>query len=230
VSPAGRASLLRDLPEAERPRERLERLGASSLLDHELLAILLRTGKKGESALELARDVLNQAGGIGRLSTLSVGQLVKGCRLGRVQAVTLAAALELAARVKTGELGREKFSHPGRVAEYLERTHGRKNQESTGVLLLDAKHRLVRDCECYRGTIDRAVVEPREILKRALLEDAPAMILYHNHPSGDATPSPDDLEFTRRLQKAAEIVGVRLLDHVVVGREGSVSLRERGCL
>ena len=225
-----KASLLRDLPEEERPRERLSRLGASALSERELLAILLRSGRRGENALDLAARVIRDADGLGRLSTFSVGQLVKACGLGRVQAVTLSAALELAGRVRAETIGREKFTSAERVAEYLERRHARKTQESTGVLLLDAKHRLLKDFECYRGTIDRAVVEPREILKRALLEDAAAIILYHNHPSGDPTPSPDDLEFTRRLRKAAELVGVRLLDHVVVGREGSVSLRERGLL
>jgi len=223
-----KASLLRDLPEEERPRERLSRLGASALQDRELLAILLRTGKRGESALDLAERVLRDAGGMARLSTFSIGQLMKRCRLGRVQAVTLSAALELAARVKTAPIRKEKFSNPERVAEYLGRLHSRKTQESTGVLLLDARNRLIRDLECYRGTIDRAVVEPREILKSALLEDCAAIILYHNHPSGDATPSPEDIEFTRRLKKAGELVGVRLLDHVIVAGESIISLRERG--
>ena len=221
------AALLRDLPREERPRERLDRVGAASLSDRELLAILLRNGRRGESAIDLAERVLRAAEGLPRLSTLSVGQLVKA-GLGRVQAITVAAALELAGRGKDAAGERERFTSPDRVAGYLERRHARKTQESTGVLLLDSRHRLLKDAECYRGTIDRAVVEPREILKNALLEDAAAMILYHNHPSGEATPSAEDLEFTRRLKKAADVVGVRLLDHVVVGREGSVSLRERG--
>ncbi|HKB70557.1 MAG TPA: DNA repair protein RadC [Thermoanaerobaculia bacterium] len=222
-------SMLRDLPEEERPRERLDRLGPEALAHHELLAILLRSGRRGESAVALAQAVLKEAGGLGRLSTLSPAQLVR-LRLGRVQAVTLKAAIELAARMGNEALSREKFSSPERVGEYLSRLYGRRTQESTGVLLLDAKHRLVKDRECYLGTIDRAVVEPREILKQALLEEAAAMILYHNHPSGDAAPSPEDVDFTRRLRQAADLVGVRLLDHVVVGRGGWVSLRERGLL
>ena len=222
-------SLLRDLPEEERPRERFERLGAPAVADHELLAILLRSGRRGESAVGLAQGVLREAGGLARLSTLLPAQLVK-LGLGRVQAVTLAAAIELAARMEKESLGKEKFSSPERVAAYLERLYGRRTQESTGVLLLDARHRLLKDRECYRGTIDRALVEPREILKQALLDDAAAMILYHNHPSGDASPSAEDLEFTRRMKHAADLVGVRLLDHVIVGRGGSASLRQRGLL
>ncbi|HET9795520.1 MAG TPA: UPF0758 domain-containing protein, partial [Thermoanaerobaculia bacterium] len=172
------SSMLRDLPEEERPRERLDRLGPKALAHHELLAILLRTGRRGESSVALAQAVLKEAGGLARLSTLSAGQLVK-LRLGRVQALTLSAAIELAARMGSDEVAREKFSSPERVATYLTRLYARRTQESTGVLLLDARHRLLRDRECYTGTIDRALVEPREILKQALLEDAAAMILYH---------------------------------------------------
>jgi DNA repair protein RadC len=225
-----KASLLRDLPASERPRERLTRLGPEALSDQELLAILLRTGRKGESALALAQKILEGAGGVGRLATFSVSQLVKANRLGPVQAVTLAAALELASRVSTEKVERLKFSNPRVVEEYLMQRHGRHSQERTGALLLDAKHGLIKDLECYRGTLDRALVEPREICKNALLEDAASVILYHNHPSGDPNPSAEDEEFTRRLRRAVESIGVRLLDHVIVGRTECVSLKERGVL
>ncbi len=225
-----KASLLRDLPSNERPRERLARLGAEALKTEELLAILLRTGKKGEGALALAQAILAEAGGVGRLAMLSVPQLVKRNRLGPVQAVTLAAALELATRVSNEKVERLKFSNPEVVEKYLTANHARHTQERTGALLLDARHRLIKDLECYRGTLDRALVEPREICKNALLEDAAAVILYHNHPSGDPAPSAEDVEFTRRLRRAAESLGIRLLDHVIVGRTGCVSLKEQGVL
>ena len=221
-------TMLRDLPADERPRERLQKQGAVLLSNAELLAILLRTGKRGESAIRLAESILNDAGGVGRLSTLSVGQLVKSYRLGTVQAITLAAALELSARIESEKLSKEKFSEPETVKRYLQVRYAGRPQETTGVLLLDARHRLIKDRECYRGTLDRALVEPREILKSALLEDACAFILYHNHPSGDASPSAEDIEFTRRLKSAADLLSVRFLDHLIVGREGSVSLREAG--
>ena len=224
-----KASLLRDLPSDERPRERLARVGAEALKTEELLAILLRTGRKGEGALALAQAILSDAGGIGRLSTFSVPQL-EANRLGHVQAITLAAALELARRVSNENVERRKFSNPKVVEEYLAANHGRHTQERTGVLLLDAKHRLIKDLECYRGTLDRALVEPREICKNALLEDAAAVILYHNHPSGDPAPSAEDEEFTRRLRRAVESLVIRLLDHVIVGQTGCVSLKERGVL
>lgn len=216
------------MPAEERPRERLERLGAGALSDAELLAILLRTGKRGESALDRAHGVLTGAEGLVRLAAHSVSQLKRVHRLGRVQAITLAAALELARRVSEKAEARGRFSDPATVKSYLQGKYAHLSQERTGALYLDSRNRLLRDAECYRGTLDRALVEPREILKGALLEDAAGVILYHNHPSGDPGPSPEDLEFTRRLCKAAEHLGVRLLDHVIVGREGSISLREAG--
>jgi DNA repair protein RadC len=223
-------TMLRDIPPDDRPRERLQKQGAELLTNAELLAILLRTGKKGESALRLAESILADAGGVGRLSTLSVEQLVKNYRLGTVQAITLAAAVELSARIESEKLSKEKFSDSETVKRYLQLRYAGRPQETTGVLLLDARHRLLKDRECYRGTLDRALVEPREILKSALLEDACAIILYHNHPSGDPSPSSEDAEFTRRLKAAADLLSVRLLDHFIIGREGCVSLREAGIL
>jgi len=120
---------------------------------------------------------------------------------------------------------------PDLVKEYLSGFHGEDSQEQTGALFLNARNRLIRhDPEIYRGTLDRAVVEPREILKRSLLCNAAGIIVYHNHPSGDPTPSREDREFTRRLKAAAEGLGIRLLDHIVVGSGGSVSFREAGLL
>ncbi len=216
------------MPADERPRERLERLGAAALSDAELLAILLRSGRRGESALHRAQEVLAGAEGVARLATWSVAQLTRMHRLGRVQAITVAAALELSRRVASKTDARERFSDPERVKSYLRSKYAHLSQERTGALYLDARNRLLRDSECYTGTLDRALVEPRAVLKGALLEDAAGVILYHNHPSGDPSPSPEDLEFTRRLRKAAEHLGVRFLDHVIVGREGSISLREAG--
>jgi DNA repair protein RadC len=223
-----RASRLADIPEEERPRERLERLGAAALSDAELLAILLRTGRRGESALQRAQEVLGRAEGAQRLAALSVAQLVKVHGLGRVQSITVAAALELSRRAASKGEEKGRFSEPARVKRYLQGKYAHLTQERTGALYVDARNRLLRDVECYRGTLDRALVEPREILKGAILEDAAGVILYHNHPSGDPSPSPEDLDFTRRLKRAAEHVGVRLLDHVIVGREGSLSFKESG--
>ncbi|MBC8647210.1 MAG: DNA repair protein RadC, partial [Thermoanaerobaculia bacterium] len=144
----------------------------------------------------------------------------------------IVAALEIARRLATEPLaGRDLFNEPGLVKEYLRRARGDGAQEKTGALYLNTRNRLLKDDpEIYRGTLDRAVVEPREILKRALLASAAGVIVYHNHPSGDPSPSREDREFTRRLASAADVVGLRLLDHIVVGREGCVSFREAGLL
>jgi DNA repair protein RadC len=222
------ASRLRDLPEEERPRERLVRLGAAALSDRELLAILLRVGKRRESALTLAQSILEEAGGVVPLSLLSVPQLVKKHRLGPVQAITVAAALEFSRRASASAPRRTKFASPQEVTHYLRVKHAHRTQETTGALYLDAKNRLLKDSELYRGTLDRALVAPREILKEAILEDAAAVIVYHNHPSGDPEPSAEDLRFTELLRRAAMDVGVNLVDHIIVGREGCVSFRERG--
>jgi DNA repair protein RadC len=152
--------------------------------------------------------------------------------VGRARASAIEAAIEVGRRLASETLSaRDLMNEPALVKEYLRRTHGDGTQERTGALYLNARNRLLRDDpEIYRGTLDRAVVEPRELLKRALLSNAAALIVYHNHPSGDPSPSREDREFTRRLASAADLVGLRLLDHVVVGREGCVSFREAGLL
>jgi DNA repair protein RadC len=221
-----------DLPLEERPRERLARLGAAALSGEELLALLLGSGLRGESALDSARRILAAHGGLAGLAGLSGAELRRERGIKQARASVLLAALEIGRRLAAEALsGRDLLNEPALVKEYLRRARGDGTQERTGVLYLNARNRLLKDDpEIYRGTLDRAVVEPREILKRALLSNAAGLILYHNHPSGDPSPSREDREFTRRLSAAAESVGLRLLDHVVVGREGCVSFREAGLM
>jgi len=221
-----------DLPLEERPRERLARLGAAALSGEELLALLLGSGLRGESALDSARRILAAHGGLAGLAALSGAELSRERGIKQARASVLLAALEIGRRLAAEALsGRDLLNEPALVKEYLRRARGDGTQERTGVLYLNARNRLLKDDpEIYRGTLDRAVVEPREILKRALLANAAGLILYHNHPSGDPSPSREDREFTRRLSAAAESVGLRLLDHVVVGREGCVSFREAGLM
>ena len=143
----------------------------------------------------------------------------------------ISSSFESAAEPSRRRRSRGLFHSPDLVKEFLRRSQSDDAQERTGALYLNARNRLLRnDPEIYRGTLDRAVVEPREILRRALLTKAAGVILYHNHPSGDPAPSREDRDFTRRLAAASEAVGVRLLDHVVVGRDGCVSFREAGLL
>jgi DNA repair protein RadC len=225
------SELLRDLPLTERPRERLARLGATALSDEELIALLLGAGIPGSSALGRARHLLCDRGGLGGLERLSLAELRLEKGIGTSRASRIVAAFELGRRLTAVALReRDLLNEPGRVIAYLRRQYGHLSQERTGALYLDARNRLLRDAECFRGTLDRAMAEPREIFKTAFLENAAAVIVYHNHPSGDPTPSREDREFTKRLAAAAEIVGVRLLDHVVVAGHGGVSFRETGML
>src|SRR6187397_130808 len=223
---------MRDLPADERPRERLLRLGPSALTHEELLSLLLRTGTPAESALERARTLLAAHGGLFGLAGLSCEELAREAGVGAVRAATIAAAIEIARRLPAETLsGRDLLNEPRLVKEYLRQSQADDSQERTGALFLNARNRLLKnDPEIYRGTLDRAVVEPREILRRALIGHPAGVILYHNHPSGDPAPSREDREFTRRLAAASEAVGVRLLDHIVVGREGCVSFREAGLM
>lgn len=227
-----RALRIADLPSDERPRERLLRLGPAALSNEELLALLLRTGIPGESALDRARSLLAGHGGLVGLAGVSAAELAGERGIGPTRASAIAAAVEIARRMPAESLsGRDLLNEPRLVKEFLRQAESDGTQERTGALFLNARNRLLKnDPDIYRGTLDRAVVEPREILRRALVGRAAAVILYHNHPSGDPTPSREDRDFTRRLASASEAVGVRLLDHIVVGREGCVSFREAGLL
>ena len=217
------------MPLDERPRERLLRNGGRSLSDAELVAILLRTGCSGTSVLDLARDLLAATGGLSGLLVADALAL-RGPGLGPAKRATVLAAVELARRLARARLpDREPLSHPQAVARYLCLRYALGEQEVMGALFLDTRNRLIDEREIFRGTLSRAAVEPRALLKQGLLRDAAALILFHTHPSGDPSPSPEDLAFTRRMGEAGEVVGIRLVDHLIVG-SGSrwVSLKQRG--
>jgi DNA repair protein RadC len=223
------ARLIRELPPDERPRERLLERGAVALGDAELVALLLRTGRPGASALELAREVLAGAGGLAGLASSSPRALtLRG--LGQAKAATVLAAVELGRRLARSEIAeREPLARPAAAASYLVLRYGTRDQEVLGALYLDSRNRLLAERELYRGALNRAAVEPRRVLKEGLLLGAAACIVFHTHPSGDPSPSAEDLAFTRRLAEAGEVVGIRLVDHLVLGTVGRwVSLAERG--
>lgn len=223
------AELIRELPADERPRERLLARGARALGDAELVAVLLRTGRSGESALALARRLLASVGGIAGLASASPEALA-GRGIGPAKAATVAAAVELARRLARADIReRDPLGHPAAVASYLTLRYSTLDQEVMGALYLDARHRLLGERELFRGALQRAVAEPRRILREGLLAGAAGCIVFHTHPSGDPSPSAEDLAFTRRLAEAGEAVGIRLVDHLVLGGQGRwVSLRERG--
>lgn len=220
--------MIRELPEGERPRERLLQHGGSSLSDSELLAVLLRTGRVGVSALQMAMDVLRENGGLAGLLTATPHSLRRS-GLGAAKTAALLAAVEVGRRLAREQLlDHEPLTRPVDVARYLAIRYQTCDQEVMGALFLDARNRLLGEREMFRGTISRISVEPREILRECLQRGAAAIYLFHTHPSGDPSPSAEDLLFTRRMVEAAEIVGLRLADHVVLGHRGRwVSLKEK---
>ncbi len=219
--------MIRELPAGERPRERLLRQGGGALSDSELLALLLRTGRAGVSVLQMAMDVLRGNGGLAGLLTATPHSLRRS-GLGPAKAATLRAAVEVGRRLAREQLDGEALARPVDVARYLALRYHTCDQEVMGALFLDARSRLLGESEMFRGTLSRIAVEPREILRECLQRGAAALYLFHTHPTGDPSPSAEDLLFTRRLAEAAEIVGVRLADHVVLGHRGRwVSLKEK---
>jgi DNA repair protein RadC len=220
--------MIRELPQGERPRERLLQQGGGALSDSELLAVLLRTGRAGVSVLQMAMDLLRDNGGLAGLLTATPHSL-RRLGLGPAKAATLLAAVEVGRRLARDQLlDREPLSRPVDVARYLALRYHTCDQEVMGALFLDARSRLLGEREMFRGTISRISVEPREILRECLQRGAASIYLFHTHPSGDPSPSAEDLLFTRRMAEAAEIVGLRLVDHVVLGHRGQwVSLKEK---
>ena len=220
---------IRDLPPAERPRERLLSGGGRALSDAELLAVLLRTGRRGQSAVEMGQELLDEAGGLAGMLQSTMESLDRPW-LREAKAATLLAAIEFGRRLSRCRLhDRDLLDRPPAVADYLWLRYGHVDQEVMGVLFLDAQNRLRAEREIYRGTRDRIKVEPRAILREALIQRAHSTLLFHTHPSGDPTPSNEDQAFTERMKEAAAIVGVRLADHLIVGHGGNwVSMKRRG--
>lgn len=219
-----------DWPESERPRERLLSLGPGSLTDAELVAVLLRTGVRGKSAVDLARELIDRFQGIGGLLDRVAGtDAVKG--LGTAKRAQFAAALELARRSLVEQIkARPAFTSPGAVRDYLRLTLAARPHEVFVCIWLDAQHRVLACEEAFRGTLTQTSVYPREIVKAALAANAAAVIFAHNHPSGAAQPSQADELLTRNLREALALVEVKVLDHFIVAGSQAISFAERGLL
>jgi DNA repair protein RadC len=223
--------LLKDLPAAIRPREKMLTLGPASLADAELLALLLRTGLRGVSVVQLAQQMLDAFGGVAPLLRAGPEELKRIKGLGPAKRAELAAVLELARRSLTQEFAeRALFDSPGKVKDYLRMHLAGRDHEVFAVLFLDAQNRLIRIEEMFRGTLSQTSVYPREVVKRALEWGAAGVILAHNHPSGTAEPSRADEFLTQTLKSALALIDVRVLDHLVVGQSEVASLAERGLL
>ncbi|MEC9340774.1 MAG: DNA repair protein RadC [Pseudomonadota bacterium] len=222
---------IRDWDAAERPREKLASRGADALSDAELLAILLRTGRRGKTAVDLARELLQTAGGLRQLFSREDTDLCQVNGLGPAKIAQLRAAATLTARVLAQTIERgAPIDSPTATARFLKARMRDYRQEVFACLLLDNRHRVLAFEELFRGTINGASIHPREVVRSALRHNAAAVIFAHNHPSGVAEPSVADREITRRLADALGLVDVRVLDHLVIGDEQTTSFAEQGLL
>lgn len=222
---------IRDWPEGERPREKLLSLGPAALSDAELLAIFLRVGVKGRSAVDLARDLLSSFGGLRPLLEADRKRFCAEHGLGDASFVQLQAVLEMSRRHLASQLTRgDALTSPSLVRAFLASKLRHLGHEEFAVMFLDSQHRVIHFESLFRGTLDSASVYPREVARRALALGAGATILAHNHPSGVAEPSDADRRITQRLKAALELFEIRVLDHFVVGDGEVVSFAERGWL
>jgi DNA repair protein RadC len=218
---------VRDLNPVDRPREKLERGGAASLGDNELLALLIGHGRAGADALTLANDVLALAGGAHGLTRLHRDRLARVAGIGPAQAGRILAAVELGRRILLrAPPERPRFLHPRDIAEYLLPQFGAFPVERFGVVLLDTRFRLLSTRLVSVGSLDGSLANPRDVFREALLGGASAVVAFHNHPSGDPTPSRDDYDLTARLKAAGDIVGVELVDHLVLADVKYCSIKE----
>lgn len=227
---------IRELPEEDRPREKLLGRGANALTNAELIAILLRTGYRGANALEVARALLARyEQSLNALSRCSVEEIsqIKGIK--GAKAIELVAAFNLGHRIAQEQWSKEKVDTPELVYNLLGREMRLLQQESLRVLLLDARYRLIRVEEISRGTLNESIAHPREVFRPAIVSSAYAVLVAHNHPSGDPSPSQADHALTRRLAEAAELLQIKLFDHIIIGAPGEgripyFSFKEAGVL
>jgi DNA repair protein RadC len=227
----GQRPPIREWPVEDRPRERFLAKGAEALSDAECLALLLGSGPAGRTAVEQAQALLAAFGSLAELAEREVQELARVGRIGVARAVRLGAAVELSRRLRARPHGgRVRLSSPEEVAGYFGPALEGKKKEVFRVALLDSQNGLLRDVQVSEGSLSASIVHPREVFRTAILEATAHMILVHNHPSGDPTPSKEDVHLTRQLVEGARLLGLRVHDHVIIGRGAHVSLAQRGLL
>jgi len=229
---------IKELPEDERPRERLIWGGAAQLSDTELLAIIIgsgtvagKEGKERYTALDLARALLKRYKSLRELAQAGVSELRDVPGIGYAKAAQVKAALEIARRFASTRLTPgKKFGGPHDIFNHFKELLGGEKKECFCLVLLDRKHKIISWKEISRGTLDQSLVHPREVFKEAIRDSAAAVAFVHNHPSGDPEPSNDDISITRRLKEVADLLGIKVLDHVIIGNEEYVSFADRRLL
>ncbi len=221
--------MIRDMAEDDRPRERLQRVGAEAVSTAELLAIVLRTGNPGENVVRLAERLLVQFRSLPGLSRATVAELTVVKGIGPAKAVEIKAALEIGRRLlASAPEERPRVSSPGDAANLLMSEMMFLEQEHLRLILLDTRNRVLSMPTLYVGSLNSSVVRVGELFRAAIRENAAALIVAHNHPSGDPSPSPEDVNVTRQLVRAGKLLDIDVLDHIVIGQQRFVSLKERG--
>jgi DNA repair protein RadC len=213
-------TLIQDMPKKERPRERLERLGAGSLTEAELLAILLRTGVRGISAVQLGAQLLQKFGGLAGLAFADVTEIATHKGVGRAKAVQIKAAFELALRTNRASLDLLPLDSPEKIADYMRPEMAHLDVEHLKLLHLNVRLRLIASDDVSVGSLSEAVAHPREIFRRVILRKAYAFVMVHNHPSGDPAPSQADIALTKRIRDGAALLQLQFCDHIIIGRPG----------
>lgn len=225
---------LKELPVSERPYEKCEKYGVSSLSDAELLAVIIKSGSQGERSVEVANRILNlkkETPGLVGLNYLTQEDLIKIRGIGRVKAIQLLCVTELTKRMaKERCIKQMDFSSPKMIAEYYMQDMRCLECEQVMLLLLDTKCHKIRDFLISKGTVNAAMAEPREVFQKALKYGAVNIIILHNHPSGDVTPSKADIMLTKRLSEVGKLVGVPLVDHIIIGNNTYMSFQENGMM
>lgn len=223
--------MLRDIPHEERPRERMMRYGADALSHAELLAILLRTGTRKESALYVAQRVLAKAGGIRSLVDLSIDELMQTKGIGEAKAIQLVAGIELGRRLsRSGQPETPVVRSPKDAAALVMDQLRFLQKEHFVCLFLNTKNHLLGQETLSIGSLNASIVHPREVFRAAIKCSSASIICAHNHPSGDPAPSPEDIQITKRLSEAGEIIGIDVLDHIIIGDGKFISLKEQGLM
>ena len=221
--------MMRDIPQEERPRERMMEYGAGALSHTELLAILLRTGTRQESAMHMAQRILNQAGGIRSLMDLTLEEMTAMKGIGQAKAVQLKAGIELGHRIAKSRLvASTSIRTPRDAADILMEQLRYLQKEHFVCLFLNSKNHIIAQETLSMGSLNASIVHPREVFRAAIKCSSASIVCAHNHPSGDPTPSPEDIQITKRLIEAGAIVGIDVLDHLVIGDGTYVSLKEKG--
>lgn len=221
---------MKSLPELERPREKLLLNGAEILTVSELIAVIIRTGSREESAMTLANNLLSKTSkGIQDIATMSVEEIKEVKGIGDVKAAQIIAALELGRRVKSAKLKKVKITSPKDIIDYFINEMSHLKREHFNIVMLDNKNYIIQIHNVSIGSLDTAIVHPREVYKKAIKRSSSSIILVHNHPSGDTRPSKEDISITKRLHECGEILGIRVLDHIIIGN-GYFSFKEENLI